>query len=284
MGVELHPFEPPAAQVSDAFTEREPTAQSLSCTAIAVTSKDRPIGSAFASGPPTVGDMGCPAEISRRPRVYDAPMRQKAIAVVVASCVLLAACDGSGSDSDTSTTTSATPAPTSVATTTEPPALSTDAPTTTIDPEAQLAAAEQAYLDAFDAYIAAARDPSNPALRAEIERLHTGPNLKFTISQLDGFVGEGWVARPADPPSSTTILAAPQFLPGRTDFVELVACAVDTEQFVEPGGAPDGTDALVTDEVTVRRVLVRLLLIDGQWRSDSGEILAELSSPEECEP
>ena len=229
--------------------------------------------------------MGHLAGIGRRPKVYDAAMRQGALAVVVASCVLLAACDGSSSDGDTSTTTSATSAPTSVATTTEPPpALSTDAPTTTIDSEAQLAAAEQAYLDAFDAYIAAARDPSNPALRAEIERLHTGPNLEFTISQLDGFVGEGWVARPADPPSSTTILAAPQFLPDRTDLVELVACAVDTEQFVEPGGAPDGTDALVTDEVTVRRVLVRLLLIDGQWRSDSGEILAELSSPEECEP
>ena len=96
--------------------------------------------------------------------------------------MLLAACDGSSSDGDTSTTTSATSAPTSVATTTEPPALSTAAPTTTIDSEAQLAAAEQAYLDAFDAYIAAARDPSNPALRAEIERLHTGPNLEFTIS------------------------------------------------------------------------------------------------------
>ena len=111
--------------------------------------------------------MGHLAGIGRRPKVYDAAMRQGALAVVVASCVLLAACDGSSSDGDTSTTTSATSAPTSVATTTEPPALSTDAPTTTIDSEAQLAAAEQAYLDAFDAYIAAARDPSDPALRAE---------------------------------------------------------------------------------------------------------------------
>ena len=228
--------------------------------------------------------MGHAAGIGRRPKVYDAAMRQGALNVVVVSCLLLAACNSSGSDSDASTTTTAASAPTAVATTTEPPAPSTEAPTTTIDTEAQLAAAEQAYLDAFDAYIAAARDPSNPGLRAEIERLHTGPNLEFTLSQLDGFVREGWVARAADPPSSTTILAAPQFLPDRTDFVELVACTVDTERFVEPGGAPDGTDALVTDEVTVRRVLVRLLLIDGQWRSDSGEILAELSSPEECEP
>ena len=211
-------------------------------------------------------------------------MRQGALTVVVASCLLLAACDGSSSDGDTSTTTNATPAPTSVETTTKPPALSTDAPTTTIDIEAQLAAAEQAYLDAFDAYIAAARDPSNPALRAEIERLYTGPNLRSTISQLDSFVEKNWVARPAEEPSRTIILLSPQFLPDRTGYVELVACPINTERFVEVGGAPDGSDALVTDEITVRRLLVRLQLIDGQWKSDSGERLAELATPEECTP
>jgi hypothetical protein len=212
-------------------------------------------------------------------------MMNRGVVVVVASCLLLAACDNSGSNSDTSTTTSTAPPTTAVTTTTTTTTTATtEAPTTTLDDEAQFAAAEQAYLDAFDAYIAAARDPSNPDLRLEVERLHTGPNLEFTISQLDGFVRENWVARPADPVSSTIILAPPQFLPDRTDFVELVACTVDTERFVEPGGAPDGTDALVTDEVTVRRVLVRLQLIGEQWKSDSGEVLAELSSPEECEP
>ena len=114
-------------------------------------------------------------------------MRPSAIAIVVTSCLLLAACSSSGSDSDASTSTTA-PTVTTVATTTEPPAPSTEAPSTTIDTDAQLAAAEQAYLDAFDAYIAAARDPSNPDLRAEIERLYTGPNLEVRpISQLDSF-------------------------------------------------------------------------------------------------
>ena len=227
--------------------------------------------------------MGHAAGIGRRPKVYDAAMRQGALTVVVASCLLLAACNSSGSDSDASTTTTAAFAPTAVATT-EPPTPSTEAPTTTIDTEAQLAAAEQAYLDAFDAYIAAARDPSDPALRAEIERLYTGPNLEFTISQLDSFVEKNWVARPAEEPSRTIILLSPQFLPERTDFVELVACPINSERFVEVGGAPDGSDALVTDEITVRRLLVRLQFIDGQWKSDSGERLAELATPEECTP
>ena len=153
----------------------------------------------------------------------------RGVAIVVASCLLLAACGGSGSDSD-ATTTSPTTLSTTIAVTptTDPPSTTTDAPATTIDTDAQLAAAEQAYLDAFAAYIAAARDPSNPDLRADIERLYTGPNLEFTISQLDGFVREGWVARPADEPSRTIILLSPQFLPDRTDFVELVACEINS--------------------------------------------------------
>jgi len=110
--------------------------------------------------------------------------------IVVTSCLLLAGCDSSGFDNDSSTTT--IPAPTTaVSTTTEPPAPSTDAPTTTIDTEAQLAAAAQAYLDAFDAYLAAASDPSNPDLRAEIERHYTGPNLESTVERLDRFVERG---------------------------------------------------------------------------------------------
>ena len=234
--------------------------------------------------------MRCPAGIGRRPKVYDSAMRQTAIAIVVASCLLLAACSSSGSDSGASTTI-ATPAPTPVATTTEPPAPSTEAPTTTIeaptttvDTEAQLAAAEQAYLDAFDAYIAASRDPSNPELRAEVERLYTGPNLEFTINQLDGFVRQNWVARPAEDPSMAMILLSPQFLPDRNDIVELVSCEINTERFVEVGAAPDGSDALVTDEVKVVRGLIRLELIDGQWKARSGETLAELNAPEDCEP
>ncbi len=211
----------------------------------------------------------------------------RAVGVALVACLLVAACGGSGSDNDASTTLDTSPsttATTTVATTTaEPPAETTNAPTT-IDTDAQLAAAEQAYLDAFDAYIAAARDPADPDLRADIERLYTGPNLEFTIDQLDSFVEQNWVARPGEEPSRTIILLPPQYLPDRVDVVELVACEVDSEVFVEVGGAPDGSDALVNDETVVRRGLTRLELIDGRWKSRSGEVLAELLTPDECIP
>ena len=212
-------------------------------------------------------------------------MLGRAATIAAASCVLLAACGDSGSDSE-ATTTTASPTTTGAETTTTvvAPVETTDAPSTTVGEAEQLAAAEQAYLDAFDAYIAAARDPSNPDLRADIERLYTGPNLEFTIDQLDGFVEQNWIARPGEEPSRTEILLPPQFLPDRSDFVELVACEIDSEVFVEPGAAPDGSDALVTDEIAVRRIVVRLQALDGQWKSDSGEVVAELSEMSECAP
>ncbi len=217
-------------------------------------------------------------------------MRRPAISIVVASCLLLASCSGSGSgsgsDGDASTTAASTTATTIATTTTEPPTPTTEPPTTTIDTDAQLAAAEEAYLDAFDAYIAAARDPSNPDLRAEIERLYTGPSLEFTISQLDGFVREGWVARPGNEqePSRAIILQDSSFFPDRPDIAELVSCEINSDVFVEPGAAPDGSDALVNDEMTVDRALIRLEYIDGLWRVRSGETLANLSAPEDCVP
>jgi hypothetical protein len=79
-------------------------------------------------------------------------------------------------------------------------------------------------------------------------------------------------------------LLPPQFLPDRSDFIELVNCEIDSEVFVEPGGAPDGSDALVSDDIVIRRGLTRLELVNGQWKSRSGEVLAELTSADDCEP
>src|SRR6056297_2662952 len=143
------------------------------------------------------------------------------VAGAVVGALMLAA-TGCSSGSDAAETTVA---PTAVATdppATEPSDTATDptvasttaapttaAPTTTLDDEAAtLAAVEQAYFDAHDAYLAAARDPSNPELRAEIERSHAGPNLIAATELLDSFVERNYLARPNDTdPSTAEVLA-----------------------------------------------------------------------------
>ena len=225
---------------------------------------------------------------------YDVAMRGGgALAAAVAVVLVVAGCSG-GDDGSAVTeaaasappTTSA-PEPTQPPDTTAPPttaAPTTENPTTTIDDEAAtLAAVEQAYLDSHAAYLAAARDPSNPELRAEVDRLYTGPNLERTTDLLDSFVARNYVARP-DPedPSRTEILAPAQLVDSSGALADLVVCEVNTEQFYETDAAPDGGDALVTDEMTVRRLIVLFEFVDGRWVSRSGERLADLSDPEDC--
>ncbi len=220
------------------------------------------------------------------------------MAGAVVGALTLAATGCSGSSDATETTVAPTIASTAPPAT-EPPdttaaptiasttaAPTTAAPTTTVDDEAAtLAAVEQAYFDAHAAYLAAARDPSNPELRAAIEGLFVGANLDLAISQLDGFLDSNYAARADEAnPSRTEILAGPALVPGRSDLTELVVCEIDTERYFEIGAAPDGGDALVTDEIVVTRLLVRYELVGTSWKSSSGEVLAKLNTAEECSP
>ncbi len=122
-----------------------------------------------------------------------------------------------------------------------------------------------------------------PTFAAEIERLYTGPNLEFTIDQLDALVEQNWVAQPnSDEPSRSLILLSPQPVPDRPELVELVACEIDSQVFVEVGGAPDGSDELVDDQIVIRRILVRMEAVEGKWKSRSGEVLGEVGTAEDC--
>jgi hypothetical protein len=207
---------------------------------------------------------------------------RKAVAVAVFAAFVVGAC--SGSDEAASTGPTVAELATTVtepATTTEAPATSavvetTIAPTTTVDDQARLRAAEQAYIAAWEAYHAAILDPSDPDLRAEVERLFAGPNLEGFVDGLDGFVEAGVIARPhPDVPADVSILAHAKEVPGESDLIDLVGCEVNSEWYVEVGTAPDGSDAIVRDEIFVYRVLTRMRLIEGQWRSESGETLSE---------
>ncbi|RLE25024.1 MAG: hypothetical protein DRJ50_03720, partial [Actinobacteria bacterium] len=150
---------------------------------------------------------------------YSSAMRRM-VAVLVLAALAAGAC--SGSDESASTEPTVTSAP---STTVAEPTSTTDAatttnveitaaPSTTVDDEARLRAAEDAYIASWEAYHAAILDPSDPDLRAEVERTYTGGNLEGVVDTLDGYVAAGYVARlHPDVPARTVVLSAPMPIP-----------------------------------------------------------------------
>jgi hypothetical protein len=227
-------------------------------------------------------------EIQSPDGCYSSAMRRSA-AVLVLAALAVAACSGSDDAATTSPTATSAPATTVAEPTTTPNSVTTtvvettSAPPTTVDDEARLRAAEQAYIAAWEAYHAAILDPSDPDLRAEVERTYMGGNLEIAVTALDGFVEADYVARAnPDVPASVVIVKSALFVPGETDRAELIACEVNSEAYFEAGSAPDGGDALVRDEAVVLQLLVRIKLTDGVWKSESGEVLSRLSGDVEC--
>jgi hypothetical protein len=219
---------------------------------------------------------------------YSSAMRRSAVMLVLAA-LAVAACSGSNEAATTDPTTTSVPATTAAEPTTTTDAVTTTvvettaAPPTTVDDESRLRAAEQAYIESWEAYHAAILDPSDPELRAEVERTNTGLNLEAAISTLDGFVEENYVARAhLDQPAEVSVLTAAMPVPGELNLVDLIACEVNSESYFEVGSAPDGGDALARDEVVVLRLLVRIRFVDGKWKTESGEILSRRTGDVGC--
>ena len=136
--------------------------------------------SAFAPRPPTFED--------HVPDDYREPMRSLIVIVLTLTVFTAAGCSGDD-DADPTTTRDPTttvvetsepdatvPSTTERSTTTSAP--TTAAPTTTIDPTEALIADIEADLNAGEqALLAAGADPSNPELRAEVERYFAGAGL-----------------------------------------------------------------------------------------------------------
>ena len=219
---------------------------------------------------------------------YSSAMRRSA-AMLVLAALAVASCSGSDEAATTEPTATSAPATTVAEPTTTTDAVTTTvvettaAPPTTVDDEARLRAAEQAYIAAWEAYHAAILDPSDPELRAEVERTFTGPNLEGSFAALDDYVAAGFVARRnPDMSAEVSILTSARPVPDEVDLVDLIACEVNSEAYYEIGSRPDGGDALVRDEIAALRLLVRIRLVDGLWKSESGETLSRNSGDVGC--
>ncbi len=218
-------------------------------------------------------------------------MRRGLIALVV---MVLAGCSGVSdgpplptvdpvaTDPPTTTSESGEVPVTEVVVTSSPTTL---APTTTVDAEAAaIASVEQAALDAYAAYHAAILDPSNPELRAEVERTHAEGALEGVIEILDNLIAAGQVFRPhPELRPRTEVVGAVRFIDGDPNFADLIVCNFNPESVVEVGAAPDGSDALVRDDVfTVKNVLA-FKLIDGRWFFTGGDSITEAVGDVGCE-
>jgi len=223
------------------------------------------------------------------------------LGAVVAAAVLIVACSGGDESGEetvavraetsspevTSSTVAAVTEPSTLPSSALPPptaAPTTVSPTTTAldDPE-RMRAAEEGYLAAWEAYHQAILDPADPILRAEVERTHTSGNLKGVNETLDSYLEAGIAAREnLDVPATAYVVESAKLIPGEENRADLIVCEVNSEAYWEVGARPDGGDALVRDEVVVLRLLARVALVDGSWRSESGRLLERLPGAAEC--
>ena len=211
---------------------------------------------------------------------------------MVGACVLLAACGGGSDDSDGAAETGATPPATTVAetttsttstsTTSTTTTTSTLAPTTTSSPEQlSIAEAEQALVKAINALTDASVDPSNPDLRAEIDRYWTEPSRSAVLAGLDQLVADGARLRLShDPVSSVQVIGNSALdSPGR---VKLTYCRIDSDVIVldEPVG---GVEVVIDDNVFTRLWRGVVLNVDDEWRFSGADIVAEADGEVSCD-
>jgi hypothetical protein len=199
---------------------------------------------------------------------YDRVMpRKRAVAAAVVVLGVLAACSSEDDTADTSTST--TPAPTTIVapTTTVPVPTTTTAPTTTIDPAIELAAQVEAdFREAIRLTSEAFQDPANDENVAAALDGYLGVNRDFIQGRFDEFRTNGWVATPNPEVAADVIIEGPaKLIPPSDDVVEMQVCEIDPWIVVEPGGGPDGTEAIVDAELYTYRSIFFLRNVDGRW-------------------
>jgi hypothetical protein len=187
----------------------------------------------------------------------------------------VAALLATGCSSDEAAPGSTVVRPTVVETTSPPPATdppSTDpattiAPTTTLDPAATLAAEVEAdFLEAFAALYEAVQDPGDDEKLSTALDWHVAPNRRFIADQLEEYRLNGWIARPNPDVNAVVVIEVPAILLDPSDdAAELQVCEVDSWIVVEPGAGPDGSDALVNDELNTYRSTYFVRRVDGRW-------------------
>lgn len=206
--------------------------------------------------------------------------------------ITIAACSGSdAAPAPLETPPPVTPTPTvetsdpvdsTEPTVTEPEITTTEATTTTIDEAAILAAAEAAYLAAYEVGRDALRNPDDPENEARIRRVFTGPNLDLALADLQLTIDGEFIAKEnPDNPSFATTFDDAEFVDGDQTLVRITVCEFYSDELYERGAAPDGSDTLIRDNPVTLIFVTRVAFVDETWRAESGGEGEEVRDEEE---
>jgi hypothetical protein len=217
------------------------------------------------------------------------------IVVITSAAISLAALGCSGDDATRPSTQVSLPGRTDVPTTPTQaqsvPSSSTSttavATTAMVDSAAQTkAAVAAAAVQSRQDYVYALVNFDAPDALTVLARTTApnSPSWALTVANIEQLRSKGWRAR-QDPttPSTTTVEGDVKLLDGPpATRAEVTVCTIDSGVVYEPGGAPDGSDAIVSDTITANRNRLTMVFQDGAWKLFEGSALGSWDGATSC--
>ena len=163
----------------------------------------------------------------------------------------------------------------------------TGAPTTTTDSSAATKAAVAAAVVQYrQDYQYALQNYDAPDALDVLARTTAAnsPSWDLTLKNMDTLRTNGWRSRPNPTvPSVAIVESEVELLDGPPSTqAQVTICSISSDTLFEPGGAPDGSDTVVNDEVVARRTRVTLVLEDGAWKTYEGTGLGSWTGQATC--
>jgi len=168
-------------------------------------------------------------------------------------------------------------------TTTAPPTTTTP---TTIDPvaaEEAAVATRVLEIDSVSWNSLVNLDAPGNADALDAHYTDAGTAREVLESDLQALRDEGWRVRERpELPQSVTVEDVVLLDGPLATRADATVCIVDSTILYEPAGAPDGSDAIVDDEIVAYRSVQHLLFEDGAWQLDEVETIDEWTGVAEC--
>jgi hypothetical protein len=134
-------------------------------------------------------------------------------------------------------------------------------------------------------YLYAVRNYDRPNALRRLARttVRDSPSWDLTLQNMETLRSNGWRSRENPDVPSTTTVEGVRLLDGPpATRAEVTECTIDSGVVYEPGGAPDGSDTIVNDEIIARRNRVAMVLEDGSWKVFEGENIGTWNGATTC--